>query len=628
MKTLSTIILLSTCTFGLYAGEISETLERELAISINDSEPHGKELSITPSQLGLSKRADVSNAVLVDSSQNGYGMIKSETNPISVDPLNHDQITLTYRQYLDGTQSGAIGVSHSVNGGANWATQTNINGGLSTNGGRYPSTLASENYPIAFWNESDTPEGIGRAYYMFDEGNYGGGFWLTARDIHNDPSLSNSWIVVPTQNVDANGNYIVNAAVTNWSGTGDHYLFRAQTSGAWNGTALPLGSAFTIVRNARNFDVDRGTTANGNMDINSTGTGYYVITGNWSDAAVIANHTLFVKKTIDYGASWSGWYTISDETLNNHFSSVFPDTVTLSSGEATLPNVWAPYIAIDLEVMADESGGLHILAPVLPSYDVYVLPTWEKNGIYHFYAASDALVGAGSGAPVPVVPEISFVADMQQTWTANRDGGNPSWSSNAISMAYDVSDENNLYMVYYTTDLMGSYSLDNGATWSKPHKISNTGSAQRETYPHLNRFAVDGNVYMVYQVPDFNHPTITGPTTTQDYLNHVYFLKYDMAAIVSTEDENTLPTAFILNDNYPNPFNPETRISFSVPTSGRVDLSVIDIRGRNVATLHNDIIQAGDHEFVFRAGNLPSGTYFYRLEHQGFQITKKMLILK
>jgi len=88
------------------------------------------------------------------------------------------------------------------------------------------------------------------------------------------------------------------------------------------------------------------------------------------------------------------------------------------------------------------------------------------------------------------------------------------------------------------------------------------------------------------------------------------------------------PVDFSLSQNYPNPFNPSTKINFTIPKSGVVTLKVYNILGKEVAQLVNEFKNAGNYEINFNASNLSSGTYFYRIETNGFTSTKKMSLLK
>lgn len=92
--------------------------------------------------------------------------------------------------------------------------------------------------------------------------------------------------------------------------------------------------------------------------------------------------------------------------------------------------------------------------------------------------------------------------------------------------------------------------------------------------------------------------------------------------------DESLPTTFQLNGNYPNPFNPTTSISFSIPTASSVTLKVYNVLGQEVRTLVNGQMESGEHIVEFDASGLASGIYLYRMESETFTDTRKMLLLK
>jgi hypothetical protein len=98
--------------------------------------------------------------------------------------------------------------------------------------------------------------------------------------------------------------------------------------------------------------------------------------------------------------------------------------------------------------------------------------------------------------------------------------------------------------------------------------------------------------------------------------------------ITTAIDNNNLPTEFLLNQNFPNPFNPNTTVNFSLPQNGFVTLKVYDVLGREVATLINQQMAVGYHRVDFNASHLTSGIYFYKLEINEFVSIKKMLLMK
>ena len=89
------------------------------------------------------------------------------------------------------------------------------------------------------------------------------------------------------------------------------------------------------------------------------------------------------------------------------------------------------------------------------------------------------------------------------------------------------------------------------------------------------------------------------------------------------------PKEFTLNDAYPNPFNPSTTINFTLGTSARAELKVYDVLGREIATLFDDMAEAGRVNRVqWNAAGIPSGMYFARLESGGMSAMKKLVLLK
>jgi len=83
-----------------------------------------------------------------------------------------------------------------------------------------------------------------------------------------------------------------------------------------------------------------------------------------------------------------------------------------------------------------------------------------------------------------------------------------------------------------------------------------------------------------------------------------------------------------LNDNYPNPFNPSTTISYALPFDGNVSITIFNILGQRVATLSDGWMPAGEHAVVWNASAMPSGVYFARMSAEGFHAIKKLHLVK
>ncbi len=102
--------------------------------------------------------------------------------------------------------------------------------------------------------------------------------------------------------------------------------------------------------------------------------------------------------------------------------------------------------------------------------------------------------------------------------------------------------------------------------------------------------------------------------------------------VTAVENENNIPTEFSIDQNFPNPFNPSTRIRYSIPYGkverSRVTLKVFDVLGNEVATLVNEEKPAGSYEIDFNTDELSSGVYFYRMTAGKFTEMKKMILLR
>lgn len=99
---------------------------------------------------------------------------------------------------------------------------------------------------------------------------------------------------------------------------------------------------------------------------------------------------------------------------------------------------------------------------------------------------------------------------------------------------------------------------------------------------------------------------------------------------IKEDDTKTLiPTHYSLSQNFPNPFNPITKINFDLPIDSKVKLIVYDLLGREVIRLINDELRsAGSYTLKFDGSNLSSGIYFLKIQAGDFVATKKMVLLK
>jgi hypothetical protein len=101
-----------------------------------------------------------------------------------------------------------------------------------------------------------------------------------------------------------------------------------------------------------------------------------------------------------------------------------------------------------------------------------------------------------------------------------------------------------------------------------------------------------------------------------------------VSTAVSNEEEPSRPSEFRLRSAYPNPFNPETTLSFELPEAGVVTLEVYDVLGRKVQTLANEPFAAGTHAVTLDASSLSSGLYMIRMQAGRFVATQQVSLIK
>lgn len=112
---------------------------------------------------------------------------------------------------------------------------------------------------------------------------------------------------------------------------------------------------------------------------------------------------------------------------------------------------------------------------------------------------------------------------------------------------------------------------------------------------------------------------------------HTRTLPLIVNTTVGIGNQGEIPTQFALEQNYPNPFNPSTSIYYSVPKQSLVSLKVYDMLGREVASLVNEMKEAGNYSVDFNtaaAGDLSSGIYYYKIQAGDFVATKRMVLMK
>ncbi len=143
-------------------------------------------------------------------------------------------------------------------------------------------------------------------------------------------------------------------------------------------------------------------------------------------------------------------------------------------------------------------------------------------------------------------------------------------------------------------------------------KIIDTVGTDVVTYQEIG---VSPDQVYFYKVCSFNDHGIS------DYSNTI--------SVSTDRKSKSIFGKYILSENYPNPFNPITKINYSIPNTQYTILKVYNVLGKEIATLVNEKQNAGSYSVKWDAGNYPSGVYFYQLAVDGNIIdTKRMVLLK
>ena len=418
--------------------------------------------------------------------------------------------------------------------------------------------------------------------------------------------------------------------------------------------------------------------------VNDNGVGYMVrsayVDGH-EDTENAKYHSLYYKQTTDYGATWSndggfentGYHYINDAAMESMSDAIYQawmadgdsshitydDTIFYSDPDtAYLAPGW--FFGYDFDVRTDANGGLHIATVTYPLVwleslgpdSLYIENRFGGAGHYHLYNPDPMNDPTGWSAHLLNDLSDAYYADWEgnmmltaqytdgtaaptgaffpQITLSGDEGSSVVWYATAAPSGYTWDADTTMFTAT-DIDAFVAKSTDNGATWGEVVNVTNTQSGifpnrAFETDLHLANIATDDDVWMFFQMPNFNvliHDVTDG---FGGYMQRVYTAKYtDGTASI---DNEVLANQFTLKQNYPNPFNPVTQIEYSVNTPGLVQLDLFDIRGNHVKSLINEEKAVGSFNVSLNGGNLSSGVYFYTMVKEQQSVTKKMVLLK
>ncbi|MBI2418763.1 MAG: T9SS type A sorting domain-containing protein [Ignavibacteriales bacterium] len=229
-----------------------------------------------------------------------------------------------------------------------------------------------------------------------------------------------------------------------------------------------------------------------------------------------------------------------------------------------------------------------------------------------------------------LIPELEGVYAGNDTFAYNRQTKIFS-NRKTASLGYKLlsGDINSLNVFMYT----GTYYNSDTTFWN----YLTNGEIDTLFVTDPNDPAVDDPVI----IPSFASRTLASGDSTTYYVAYAFGLsyqkmlynmklaeqKYDLLTAVAPQGSNA-PKGYLLGRNYPNPFNPSTKITYQIPEAASVKLTVYNMLGKEITTLVNGQQSAGNHVVDFNAAGLPSGVYFYTINSGSFFEAREMMLIK
>ena len=221
-------------------------------------------------------------------------------------------------------------------------------------------------------------------------------------------------------------------------------------------------------------------------------------------------------------------------------------------------------------------------------------------------------------------------------------GSNPSWSPNGKYIAYTDGDNIFKISVNQSGEPQGSpvqLTNDDGGVFNQQPSWSNNS---KTIVFHSNRESGDTDLWTI-SASGGTPLLLAGLADNGDFdpcysKNGKYVAYAGFTSVNSSNDqknvtkvstiENSVPTQFSLNQNFPNPFNPSTLIQYTIPNASNIKIEIFNITGESVATLVDGFKSEGYYEVSFNASDLPSGMYLYRISAGTFVQTRKMILMR
>jgi len=449
---------------------------------------------------------------------------------------------------------------------------------------KYPTSLSASNfYPYAFSTIDKYGNSYIAAYDIASTGNYR---FLT---IKYNSSGVRQWAALFGDTI--NGYYLPSGIAIDSSGN-----VLVSGSASHHNNYMVMKYSPTGVLQWVNIDTINTNTSLNKIAVDAAGNSY--ITGGGPNCRTIKFDQMGIKVwERDYGRSWYENWIGTDITLD------------------PLGNLYVSCLNIglidnqDLVVLKYNSSGNQLWMAVQSEPGSISDPIKLcLDNLGNIYTAET--IGAGTN-------------DSHYHITKFTSAGTEIWNASYIGAADICTD--------MAVDAAGNVFLTGGQTV----KYNSSGIFQWADYRDIS------SPYYPHYTPElkldpFGNLYVAALKHIEEYETAGFLLKFSQVSnkpvLHASKDNNTgnnLPGRFALYDNYPNPFNPVTKINYDLPVNSMVNLVIYDILGKEVIKLvNNEYKEAGRYSEELDGTNLSSGVYFYRINANQYTETKKMVLVK
>ncbi|WP_168026820.1 T9SS type A sorting domain-containing protein [Ignavibacterium album] len=542
------------------------------------------------------------NYIAVDTMQNSFGPSSNTINPLYYDPISGVVAVVHRGRTTYAVGSGELWWNWSTDYGSTWTrSETSVQNGVIPILARYPS--------MAIWNPNAStnlseilgvfswPELVGNAF--------GGLGWGVSEGLLQSSLAS---IIQPPPLYSSNVPTFVNANYACWTSDNqdDASLKFFRTNDFLNIDSL-TPPTWSSSRFGDNGNIQCGGISDENNNL------YVGIIASFTEEIGAGGWEIGYSKSTDDGATWSDWS--------------IPDWRQISV-TADYDRLWDwklgdAFVSYSGDITVDASGLVHLVTGLTDT-------NTSRNAIVEFFETA------------PGVWDAKIIADGNEVHDlSNYSTNDPGIGQTGPSIMIARNATGDFFTVQWTIGSPTSPNSNNCDIYIKTRALNDAAWSSATNLTQTDNMNEDGCHLAQYLA------TTTSGGSTTDWLFSMYWYEAGNTTdsvnnvnptvvyvatvpvrVVSSIGDNSFPVSFELAQNYPNPFNPSTNIKYSIAERSNVTIKVYDMLGSEVATLVNQVQDAGTHNVVFNASNLASGMYVYTINAGNFTATKKMMLLK